>query len=367
MNGTAHGYDAELFHPGLGNEVVKGKIFIDQRALSFRSDATTIAIPVEQLVVELGEGDGRIYFRDRKFQNLRIFTGDESILDAQGFGQSGSVRSRLERAATRREVVRRLRITAYVFAACVFLGWLGLCVTHFMVLSLVAKVPPEWEQKFGDEKIAEFKNEGVLLDDSNRIAKLTALVAPLMQVVPNGTKFKFHIMDSDVPNAFALPGGHIVVNSGLLEMADNDELVGVIAHESAHITQKHHARKIISSAGPILIFGIFMHSRSGLFNLLSEGSGLMLTQGFSQEYETEADEVGWNYLVKADIDPRGMIGIFRKFQSYEKKGKAADTLPQAFQSHPALDKRIAQLEAKWKKLPQQSGFLELEPVDLRKH
>jgi beta-barrel assembly-enhancing protease len=366
LNRTAHGYDAELFHPGLGDEVVKGKIFLDQRALSFQSAAATIVIPIEQLLIELGESegedDGRIYFRDRKFKNLRVFTSDESILEIE-IGPSDTVKNHLERTATRGEIMRRLRIVGYALAACMVLGWFGVLATHLMVRSLVARVPPSWEQKFGDEKIAEMRSEGLLLDDSNRIAKLTALVVPLMRVVPGGTEFKFHIANSEDPNAFALPGGHIVVNAGLLEMADNNELVGVIAHESAHITQKHHARKIISSAGPFLICGFFLHSRSGLLNVLGEGSGLILIQGFSQEYESEADEVGWNYLVAANLDPRGMIGIFRKFKASEKKEKDG-AAPQAFQSHPALEKRIARLEAKWRQLPHQSGFEELEPVDL---
>jgi beta-barrel assembly-enhancing protease len=366
LNGTTQGFDAELFHPGLGNEVLNGKVFIEPRAFVFRSGATTITIPVEQLVAELGEEGDRIYFRNRTAPGLRIYTSDESILDAGGFGPAGTVRNLLERAATRQEIVRRLRLTAYVFGFCAVLGWLGVCATHLMVCSLVAQVPPEWEQEFGDEEMVELKKEGVLLDDTNRLAKLTDLVAPLLRVVPGGTQFKFQIMRSDVPNAFAVPGGYIVVNSGLLKIADNDELVGVIAHESAHITQKHFARKIISSAGPIIIFGTFLHSRSGLMNLVGQGSELLLTQGFSQEYETEADEVGWNYLMKANIDPRGMIGIFRKFKAEEAVEKQAGGLPQAFQSHPALDKRIAQLEAKWEKLHHQSGFLELEPVDLRK-
>lgn len=365
LNGTAHGFDAELFHPGLGNEVVRGRIYLEPQALAFRSDATSVAIPVEQLLVELGEDEGRIYFRDRKVPGLRIFTCDEAILDTRGFEQSVTIRNHLERSATRREITRRLRIMAYVLTACVFLGWLGVCATHFMVRSLVAQVPPEWEQKYGDERIAELQGEGVLLDDSNRVAKLAALVAPLLQVVPNGKEFKFHIMDREVPNAFALPGGHIVVNSGLLKIASNDELIGVIAHEAAHITQKHHARKIISSAGPVIIFGIFFRGSSGLARVVGRGSELMLTQGFSQEYETEADETGWNYLVQANLDPRGMIGIFKKFKAGEAKEKLDDKLPQAFQSHPALDKRIARLEAKWRKLPRQSGFLELEPTDLR--
>jgi Zn-dependent protease with chaperone function len=361
------GFDAELFQPDLGNEVVRGKIFLEPQALVFRSGATSVEIPIEQLLVELGADEGRIYFRDRAVPGLRIFTSDAAILDARGFEEGVTVRGYLERAASRREISRRLRVLAYVVAGCFALGWLGVLVTHLMVLSLVAKVPPEWEQKFGDEEIAELKDEGVLLEDSNRVAKLTALVAPLLRVVPDGNEFKFHIAEDDEPNAFALPGGHIVVNTGLLAIADNDELVGVIAHESAHITRKHHARKIISSAGPVIIFGTFLHSRSGLMNLVGQGSELMLTQGFSQEYETEADEVGWGYLLKANIDPRGMIGMFRKFKAGQEKDKAADVLPQAFQSHPALDKRIARLESKWKKMPRQSGFLELEAVDLRLH
>ena len=351
-----------MFHPGPGHEVVEGRVFVDRGALTFQSKAATLNIPFKQLIVELGDEEGRIYFKDKQFPNLRIFTEDVSILQDRRFL---FVREQLERSLTRQEIVRRLRITAYAVVSCMLLGWLCVCATGVMVRSLVAQVPPEWEQKMGDTKIAELKGEGVLVDDSNRIAKLTALVAPLMQVVPKGTQFKFHIMKTEVPNAFALPAGHIVVTSALLDLADNDELVGVIAHESAHITQKHHARKIISSAGPLLIFGIFLHSRSGLLDLFSRGSEFMLTQGFSQEYESEADEVGWKYLVAANIDPRGMMGIFRKFKTYEEKGKGAGVLPQAFQSHPALDKRIARLEAEWKKLPRKSGFAELAAVDLR--
>jgi predicted Zn-dependent protease len=360
-----HGFPAELFHPGFGNQVVFGRIFLEARVLAFRTDTISVEIPARRLLVELDEDEGRIYFCDRNVPGQRIFTSDQSILNARGFGPSGTIRNQLERAATRREVAHRLRILAYVMMACIIFGWLGVCATHLMVLSLVAKVPPDWEQQFGDERIAELKSEGVLLDDTNRIAKLTALVAPLMRVVPGGAEFKFHIEESEIPNAFALPGGHIVVNSGLLKIANNDELVGVIAHESAHITQKHFARKIISSAGPVIIFGAFLNSRNGPMGLVGRGAELILTRGFSQEYETEADEVGWNYLVKANIDPSGMIGVFRKFKAEEARENQTEQMPQAFQSHPALAKRIARLEAKWKKLSRQNDFLKLPSVDLR--
>ena len=133
----------------------------------------------------------------------------------------------------------------------------------------------------------------------------------------------------------------------------------MLAHELAHVTQKHYARKIISTSGPLVIFGVFLHSRSGLMNLLSEGSGLMIAQGFSQEYETEADDVGWKYLVAANIDPRGMISMFHKFKQFAGDEKQ---LTHAFDSHPALDKRLARLETRWMKLRTQNGFLELPPI-----
>ena len=88
-------------------------------------------------------------------------------------------------------------------------------------------------------------------------------------------------------------------------------------------------------------------------------SDLLIRQSFSQEYETEADDLGWQALVAAKIDPRGMTEMFAKLQMYErqrKKGLRGMELPRAFQSHPALEKRIARLETKWRKLPEKTGF-----------
>jgi predicted Zn-dependent protease len=96
-------------------------------------------------------------------------------------------------------------------------------------------------------------------------------------------------------------------------------------------------------------------------NLLTAGSGLMVYQGFSQDYETEADDTGWNFLLAANLDPHGMIGAFQKLQDWERKQHSAGLVPQAFQSHPATEKRIKRLEEKWKSLPRKSGFQELPP------
>jgi predicted Zn-dependent protease len=228
------------------------------------------------------------------------------------------------------------------------------------VSMLVNRVPAEWEQKFGRQQIEELRREHSLVNDPERVAQLTALAEPLMSAVPElKARPKFYIVKSEDPNAFAMPGGYVVVNTALIQMVDRpEELLGVLAHEIAHVTQKHVERHLISAAGPVMIIGVLLSGKTGVGSLLGAGSALVIMQGFSQEYETEADDKGWQYLVKAHIDPRGMISTFHKFEVMEaaKTGHARDDVPQAFQSHPALEKRIARLESKEKRLKRNADF-----------
>jgi beta-barrel assembly-enhancing protease len=140
-----------------------------------------------------------------------------------------------------------------------------------------------------------------------------------------------------------------------------EELLGVVAHEVAHVTHKHGFRQVIASAGPFFIFQVFLGGggQSSAMSAIAGGSAFLVQQSFSQEYETEADDAGWQYLVKANIDPRGMIAVFEKMKNMDAAGNIGDIVPKALQSHPDLDKRIARLNAKWKKLPRKTGFTEL--------
>jgi beta-barrel assembly-enhancing protease len=364
LNEINQGYEASLFHPDFGNEVVSGRIFVDRWKIQFRSDSVSEEIPMDSVEIEFEEGSDRVYFIDPARPDVRIFTFDQSVFNHPSIRQSGQVRSQVSKVLGRRETSRALRLTVYFVIGCVVVTWFCSMSLSFMVRTLAAGVPMEWEQKFGQEQIDKFQKEGMLIDDTNQIAQLTQLAQPLIKVLPeNRRNLKFYILDDMEPNAFALPGGFVVVHAGLLQMTDKpEELLGVLAHEIAHETQRHVIRHRIAAAGPLVIFGFFMHSRSGAGNLLALGSGLMIYQGFSQEYETEADDVGWKYLVAANIDPRGMIDTFKKLKAAEDNMAFAHLMPQAFASHPALAKRIARLEKKWKKLDQKTGFLELEPV-----
>jgi len=107
---------------------------------------------------------------------------------------------------------------------------------------------------------------------------------------------------------------------------------------------------------------LFMRSGSGLLGVLAGGSQLMVHQSFSQEYELEADDVAWQYLVTARIDPRGLPDMLRKLEAEHQRRKLTLLAPQALSSHPATHKRLRRLEAKWRKLKDKSHFLAYDGV-----
>jgi predicted Zn-dependent protease len=152
----------------------------------------------------------------------------------------------------------------------------------------------------------------------------------------------------------------VIVTTGMLKLVERpEELAGAVAHEIAHVTQKHMFRQVVSAMGPALLFQLFLGSQGGLVGAVGAGSQILMTQSFSQEYELEADAVGWDYLVAAHIDPRGLTEILRKLQNVEDKEGLSDMEISALRSHPKTQKRIARLQAKWKKLKDKSGFVEI--------
>lgn len=364
MSDFNQGFEASLFHPDVGNEVVNGKVFIDRWKLYFRSEAVTEEILMEMLEVEFEEGGDRIYLVDPARPELRIFTTDQGILKHPTMKQSGKVNAVVENTLGNREAKRALKLCGYFLLGCVLVTWFCSIAVGFMVRTIAAGVPMEWEKKMGQEEIDKLRRDGELIDDTNRIAQLTELAQPLIKVLPaNRQDLKFFILNDDEPNAFALPGEFVVVHTGLLDMVDTpEELLGVLAHELAHETQRHVIRHRIAAAGSLAVFGVFIRGRSATGSLLGMGSGALLIQGFSQRYEAEADAVGWKYLVAANINPHGMIEVFEKLKAEEDKMGFGNFGPQSLASHPALSQRISTLDKKWKKLGKTGGYVELPAI-----
>jgi predicted Zn-dependent protease len=179
-------------------------------------------------------------------------------------------------------------------------------------------------------------NDPVVTEYVNRIGQ--NLVRNSDAQVP----FTIKVIDSDVVNAMALPGGFFYVNSGLILAADEEaEMAGVMAHEIAHVAACHLARE--QTRGTLMQLAtiplIFMGG--GLGYGLYEAAGPAAMLGFlkfSRGFEAEADYLGVEYMYRAGYDPSAFVSFFEKIQAMEKKKPG--TLAKTFDTHPQTPDRI---------------------------
>ena len=189
-------------------------------------------------------------------------------------------------------------------------------------------------------------NDPVITEYINRIGQ--NLVRNSDAQVP----FTIKVIDSDVVNAMALPGGFFYVNSGLILAADEEaEVAGVMAHEIAHVAACHAAREqtraslmqmatipLIFVGGGIGYAGYEAAGIGGLFGILK----------FSRGFESEADYLGIEYMYRAGYDPSAFVSFFEKVQAMEKKKPG--TLAKAFDTHPQNADRIAKSQEEIRKI-----------------
>lgn len=209
---------------------------------------------------------------------------------------------------------------------------------------LAAQVPVKTEQKLGDAAVKQLKQQGGLDQDSAAAKAVAEIGGRLTQ----GSRYtyRWYVKDDDSINAFAMPGGVVVVHSALIRAADTPEqLAGVLAHEVQHIEQRHILQNMIRSAGLALVLGVTLGDVSALASVLLHSAGSM---SHGRELEAQADAEGLKALVAAGIPPQGMAEFFRKMLDEEKKKNGGETEAGLFDflsSHPATQERITAIEA----------------------
>ena len=164
--------------------------------------------------------------------------------------------------------------------------------------------------------------------------------------------FTIKVIDSDVVNAMALPGGFFYVNSGLILAADEEaEMAGVMAHEIAHVAACHYGREMtrINLLQMASLPAIFMGGALGYGIYEGMGLGIPLTfLHFSRGFEAEADYLGIEYMYRAGYDPSAFVSFFEKIQAMEKKKPG--TLSKAFDTHPQTPDRIEKSQDEIRKI-----------------
>src|SRR5579871_768236 len=184
--------------------------------------------------------------------------------------------------------------------------------------------------------------------------------------------FTIKVIDSDVVNAMALPGGFFYVNSGLILAADEEaEMAGVMAHEIAHVAACHYGREMtrVNLLQLMSLPFIFVGGGIGYAGYEAAGIGGMFgILNFSRNFEAEADYLGIEYMYRAGYDPSAFVSFFEKIQAMEKKKPG--TLAKAFDTHPQNQDRIEKSQEEIRKiLPAKQQYIvttsEFEEVKAR--
>ncbi len=148
-----------------------------------------------------------------------------------------------------------------------------------------------------------------------------------------GYSFTFTLIDADVQNAFAVPGGYVYIYTGIIKsMKDEAELVGVLGHEIAHVTRHHYRDALAKQVGlSILVEALAGENANQLTQFVGQAFGALASLSVSRDNESDADEAGTRYLAATGRNP---LGIAKYFERVKNPG------PQWLSTHPAPANRV---------------------------
>lgn len=227
-----------------------------------------------------------------------------------------------------------------------------------------AALSPQDERRIGEEFMRQARAQLEILDDPELNEYIQQLGARLTNGLENQSGFHFFLINNKTINAFAVPGGYIGVHTGLLQAARNEaEVAAVLAHEAAHITQRHIPRLIAESrriSGPALaalLAGILIAASGGQGG---EAAVALTTAGlaqhelnFTRSFEQEADRIGMTILNTAGYDARAMPAFFEQMEMQSRLYE--NNLPEFLRTHPITGRRIAESRNHAESFPVRNG------------
>lgn len=169
-----------------------------------------------------------------------------------------------------------------------------------------------------------------------------------MEIVPHSGRpnltHRFYVLNTDVINAFAAPGGYIYVTIGLLrEMESRAELAGVLGHEIGHVSARHGVKAMEKEIGLSLLLDMLFGSESATSQVVSQATALYFNTAHSRDQELESDELGTQYAYAAGYNPWGLVDFFEFLkQATQGSDPLSNSISKFLSSHPDHDDRISQ-------------------------
>ncbi len=243
---------------------------------------------------------------------------------------------------------RRQRILMTILAgfACIPLIWVAFNWGIPWVSGPVTQlIPISWEEELGQYITTKLAPPDKQCNDPQVVETLESIVATLSRSVEsNPYSFQIHVVDSPTVNALAAPGGHILVFQGLLKNTQSaEEMAGVLAHEIQHILQRHGMRLLVQNFSMGFLIGALSGDVSGIMTFGLQAAHVLQTLSYTRDLEDQADEQGVQLLLRAGVDPQGMLNFFQSINTNLNEKTSAQPFAKYFSTHPATDERIQHL------------------------
>jgi predicted Zn-dependent protease len=218
----------------------------------------------------------------------------------------------------------------------------------------------EWQ--LGNQMAAQVAQQVRLVNDPVSNSYLRSVGERIHAQTPLANRpFQFHIVDDPSVNAFALPGGHIYIHTGLIGAANKtDELAAVTAHEISHVVARHVIKQAEQAQEINVIGSILLGQNPGILEQLVAqvlAGGAMAR--FSRADEKEADDLGLRFMTAAGYNPRGMLDMFQTLLSLERSRPSS--VARFFADHPGTQDRINDIQGRIGGMASNSGLITDEP------
>lgn len=247
-------------------------------------------------------------------------------------------------ARLRRRSIGTLVLPALVALAALISVWVW--VLPALAARIATRVPVELEERLGRTTVALFTESATVCADPRRVAALDAIVNELVADGRGGRyEYRVTIVDDSMVNAFAAPGGHIVVFQGLMTQAESpEEVAGVLAHEIQHVTNQHGLEALLRETPTQVALSVLVGSNP-LGGSVVQAASALRSLSYQRSDEREADAGALRMLAAARVDPAGMLAFFRRGAADPDERAGSERWTRYLSTHPGSEERLQALEA----------------------
>ncbi|HKN86243.1 MAG TPA: M48 family metallopeptidase [Nitrospiraceae bacterium] len=318
------------------------------------SESSVEAVPLDRLAVKSGgfDHDHLILSWTADGDKRQLFVKDPVVIASLAALTHAEVSRHIARSIKGASRTRKAtKIWIWLTMASIMAILAGLwAASDVLVQMAVHRIPIEWEHTVGESARQQVLMGQRVITEGPAVNAVQNMIRRLAGRL-HGSPYRFEVtvVRNETVNAMALPGGSVIVYTGLLKQADSpEEVAGVLAHELSHVVLRHGMESMVQSVGLMTMVMVVLGNQQGVIGALERLGIQITTLKFSREKETAADLHGLHLLNEAHISPAGMIAFFKRLAKNE------GTPIALLSTHPMSAERAARLSREASSLPMTS-------------